>query len=383
MSIPKIFSEEYVKLPVGGEFAPTGFVGPWQASILYAFLTQGSGAEGADLTRVLGESGWVRNYFHDPEAANTAYVGEFNPQQVWYWQVEAAKVLNFFDPEIVTRFGSHIGAELRVVTLRSKRYRHELQFMALPSAVAAMANAAGYDNPGFDLSDLTGQDIVFSDELFADLCGDPESGDYSKAKFPLQRKALWAALGEDDLRMYQPIDTGERFSTKAPKLSECLQILVSRWIAPMWCRVVLVPDPRPDAVYESKTSGETKRLTIPCVTEIFGSEKEAREIVAKEREERGQTEGTPPLPDAWAEISTDWAECVLSIKQVAKGSAAIPIVAKAIKELYGSDLGASAAEVVAWFPYVGKAPKPTVKKPLIALQYPVTSPPTEEEEIPF
>jgi len=344
MAIPNIFSDQFIELPEGGEFTPSGFIAPWKAAVMSSFLVEGEGPAEADWTRPLGDSGWTACYFFDPKKAEAIYRGPYRPSRVWLWRTETSKVLNFYNPETALRFGTHISAEARVTALRS-RYRHELHMISLPAAVAAVATAAGYDHPGFDLSCLMDPDTIFSDELYTELCGG-EEGDLEGAKLWRQRAELWAALGEPDPRRYQCKEVERQFSTQAPKLNECLKILNSLWTDTLWGRVIFVPDPRPDASYESR-SGEMKRPNLPCLVEVFGDETAARKAAGK-----SVKESQPPVPEAWQYMEADWKECVRSLYEATGGSKSIPAVAQAIKRLYGAHLGASPAEVIAWFEHL-------------------------------
>lgn len=357
-ALPNFLGDETVKLPVGGDFVPTGFVAPWTAAVMSSFLTEvGLKEKGIafDAVRQVGTGGWMRYYFHEYDAAVEA--GEeagqqYGPRSLWVFECETAKVVNFATEEARQAFGTRITYDgCRVVTLRSKKYRHEFHMVALPAAVAAYATALGYDNPGFDLSALTSRDTAFTDELYAKLCGDPDTNDYESGMLWREgRVNLWAALGEPNAKVYNPIGTGTKFDTESEKLSKCLRIAAVKWTQPVWARVIPVFNPKPDETYEA-ADGTVKRLTIPTLAEMFADKATARAAVEAEQVEAGTPAGGSALtvPTAWAGSGEHWKSAVRGLK----GQGPKPVVLNRLcalsdKELY-DEVAATVAEVEAWW----------------------------------
>jgi hypothetical protein len=373
MPLPKFLNDDQVKIPVGGDFVPSGFIAPWYAQVVYSFFSEivlaqvDSEVYTKVMSRKMGNG--FRYYFKTQEEAKAACDAagvSFAPQATWWWLAEREKVINFSDPAILERFSDPISFELPIATLRSKKHRHELHMIALPSAVAAMAKAYGYDNAGFDVSELMNQDAVFTDEFAEKMIG-TTSGKYQESLLWKRRADLWKSLGEENPEVYNPIDAGSKLDTTSKKLSECLGILSRSWKSSVWTRLVQVPDPRVDATYGED---EKKRLSIPALYEIFGSEKDAKVAADAELKARAEREANKAgavetkgsdatnaashmsigngkqLPDAWKELPDDWNNLLNDLRKEYAGKPR-PVVTKALKAREG-ELGATAEEIVAW-----------------------------------
>ena len=111
----------------------------------------------------------------------------------------------------------------------------------------------------------------WTDELFAEYAGDIEGG-YKDSVLAIQRAALWAALGEEKINKQAVIGSlsasgkPNKLSTTAEKLSACLGFVQGKWSRPIYLRVTRVTNPLPGAA----------KKTIPCVTQVFANEEEAR-----------------------------------------------------------------------------------------------------------
>lgn len=351
MSLDFLNTRQAVHLPTGGDFAPSGFVSAWFAKVLFSFYAEGDITQYEDAPkyegcRKLGNG--FRYYYEMVEAANKAreLLGiEINAQQVWSLRTEIAKVLNITDEKIRAKFSNPLVFDVNVTTLRSAKRRHELHMIALPAAVAAAATMLGYEHVGYDLSELTSQDAVYTDEFQAKMIGSDKN--YAESVMWQRRAALWKSLGEEDATVYQPIGAA-KFATQSEKLSECLGILAYPWTQVVWARVIAVPDPRADAAYSK--DGNEKRPTIPAITQIFENEKAAQAVVKAELAARDTKHGsngkTLVVPEAWAEIPDDWKEQVEKLKAEFAGKP-LPIVKRMLVAREGQ-LAAKAEEVLAW-----------------------------------
>lgn len=352
--------EETVRIPVGGVMTPD-LIGHWSGGIAYSFLAELDKSvvesEGVTPSLVEGNGPWYRYFFKTFDECQVAIEklqiegfrgGPQRPDQEWRFESPADKLLNISRDD--NPFGDPAAFSVRLSTLRSKKYRHELHFISLPAAVAASAARLGFANPGFPLDELLDQDTIFTDEFQAQMIGDPETGDYPESVLWQRRATLWAALGEDDAQKYQPKGTGTRLDTESEKLSLCLNILTRTWKKPSWGRLMLVPDPRVDAVYTS-SSGDTRRLSVPALVEIFPDEAAAHaaaEAEGAESEGASTTSASTKkaIPDAYADYPEMFHQAVERFK--AKGVAGPPPVVLAAIGAEPDFQGCDPAEVMAW-----------------------------------
>lgn len=309
-------NESAVKIPTGGDWTPSGMIGQWKAQVLFSFYSKTDFNMAQTelrplISRKMGDG--YRYYFKTSEQANQmkeALGEEFTPAQTWYWSTPRGSVLNV-DQENLNKFSESISMELKIATLGSKKHRHELHLIALPSAVATAAKLMGYECPVMDFRDLISNQTIFDDAFALRVAGlgdDKEA--FKSSTLWKQREVIWSALGEPDATKYQPIKTGTKFDTVSVKLSECLKILAQPWQSSVWGRVVQVPDPKVDAVY----GDENKRLTIPALTEIFSDEKAARQVASEELKQRDErkskasasSNGASGVPAAYANDAEVW-----------------------------------------------------------------------------
>lgn len=377
------------EIGVGGVFVSSGLIAPWQAARVWTVGAEMSFDDAkarveADTDLKVGTpslsarpaGGWTWFTAIDREDIVTI-VEALNilgrndkpqrPGQEWRFEAADADIVSltkrrvFGDPAVFScSVGTH-GAR------KGKPYKtqHEFHLIALPAAVNAAALVYGYETPGFDLSELISTDYVPSDENQARLIG-AEGHDYKESVLWQQRAALWRALGEENADVYNPIPTNEegnlvpelagtkeyKLSTASEKLHKCLRIFFAPWTAPIWCRLQLVTDPRVDAYYEDKQTGDAKRLNVPAITEIFTGEAEAR--AAAEADSAGTDEGTeaaptdskPALPPDWVGFESDWMDVVRGLKEQGKP---MPVVLKTVKP---EDISATADDVKKWWDHV-------------------------------
>lgn len=313
---------EPVHLPTGGDFVPTGLVGNFIAKVLFSFYSdvdliaeyKAMDEKFPGTRRKMGAG--FRYYMTDSKLATAALerAGSqiTNPNQVWAFQAENTSLLNVPEKDR-EKFQSPVSYDVDILTLRSKK-RHGFQLMALPSAVASMAAILGYDTPGFSMAELISPEALFTDEFQISMIGNADT-DYKESMLWARRASLWASLGEADPTKYT-VGAGGKFDTEAAKLQECLSIVTSTWSAPAWLRLLSVPDPRVDATY-TPASGESKRLSIPCITAIYANQQMAQAAAKVELDERqsradakanGATSasGGPALPAAWVGMRAEF-----------------------------------------------------------------------------
>jgi len=158
-------------------------------------------------------------------------------------------------------------SELDGILAQDNAYAYHL--LMLPSLVDAYARSKG----------------IYTEPLFSpDVCdGIGKTADPAEAKKVVpqliaMRKAIWAALGEQDWKLM--------FETsKAPKLLEVLLITRNPWDD--WVRVINVNNP---ASFAWRTQKEL-RSRVTCITQFFAGEREAIEAGKKELAERAERSG--------------------------------------------------------------------------------------------
>ncbi len=329
--------KEEVQIPTGGEgFPRMGFIGPVDIVTAYRLWTR------ADVTseefkqsipqpdfRRETSTGSFFNYYGDSDVAKVAakeLVCEIGPQLFWFFKVPTAEILNTANRErLLEGFGASVTCETRIMTYRSKTYRHEFHLITMPALVAAVAKAEGYDTPGFPIDELIVNDVIVNDAFQETMIGDTSGMNWTDSVLGRRRVELWKALGEDDPAKYtiRPDDRGKvKFVTEAPKLLNCLQLVHNKLPEPLWGRFILATDPSVDAGFEKK-DGEWTPGNLPALTEVFkGKEKaiEAAQEDLKKLEEAGvsvndpavQTNaGEPALPERWEGMRDTFVEMLI------------------------------------------------------------------------
>lgn len=373
---PFQLGDKSVVIPTGGDFQPSGFIGPWSAAVMSSIMTESDfdmkeyGITTCDMVVSMGAE-WKRHYWHDYGVAKEAEktLGDnYTLKKVWVFSTETSNILNFASAETQEKFGPRLTFDYCSVTgLRAWKYRHELQMIAMPAFVRAYAVMMGWENiPDFDeIAELTSQDTMFTDAYQAEMIGDPNSPDeYEQSRLWQYRVKLWNALGEENARAFKLTGSGTKFDVTSPQLNEALTVVQTNWTAPVYLRLVPVQDPRVGG--KSKNTG--KRYRIPVVTEIFPDKKSA-EIAAKADRDRmsggGETTATavssgtdasyPPYPETWGfsnEYKKEWRMIVEGLKK----EGLRPVVIGRLKSLSEKELqneiAATVSDVEAWWDHV-------------------------------
>jgi len=333
------------------------------AAVRWVFMYEDSPREFADLgvtapTSYRQAGSYYRCYYDDPDVALQAYQAlglQYNPNQTWLFEAPIETVM--LPEETRAKFGSVFSLESRINTLRSVKYRHEFQLISLPAAVAAYARMKGWIDYSFDLSELNDQDVVVTDEFAAGLIGGEYGADGETIKVPYtdaalwqRRVALWSDLGESDPRVYCQ-KGARRYATSSDRLNECLGIVAQSWTGPIWAGVLMVQDPRVDAI--SKGSGN--RLTLPALNVIYEDEAEAREASNVGEGETAATPGKPPLPKDYKGLESAWLTVLGDLKGQVTGPT--PVVRARLQQMEADDelynrIAATADEALAWWDLV-------------------------------
>lgn len=331
----KVTAEEAAELvPEVGGLSADGLVGPWIASVMY---TLGSEADyrqdeiSYDLRRTAGSWGYFY-YWKSKRAAMEAmdYVGaQYPPTTQWCFYAETGDIVNLRNPE---NWGGDIFQSLRVAA--AGKQAHEWGLLALPAAVQAVARYQRIEVPEFPFEDLVNLPVNLTDA----------DAEMVMEQLTEYRASLWQALGEDDASKYHTTSMNTEHSTKSRSLSQGLNLYYASWPKPLWLRLVLVRDPRVDALNKA---GD-KRLQLPVIAELFTGEKQAREALGESVESQTTSSvGAPPIPAMWAELPGDWREMIDNIVNSGKP---LPV---AYNEAGGEDvLGATVKEVKDWVEYV-------------------------------
>ena len=379
---------EPLHIPTEG-FATTGFVAQWMGKVLYSLMVEDVEIEmlnrllkdgGDELIpesvahQKLGDSGWHKYWYvkdaEAREAANSLKLHQGLDRRpgvstVWRFEAKSETCLNL-SAAAQDAFGDVLGWESQISTLGSIYRRHEFHMISLPAAIAAAAAAMGFDNPGFDLSELTEADIVYTPAFQVQMIGtEPQEQDDGKYKHVnakggyagsllwQRRAALWAALGEKNPKAFRRIGSGTKYDTSSKQLDACLRIVEVPWMETAWALLVPVRDPRIDATAKSGT-----RLTIPALTTIYQGQEEAQaaaqELTGGEATP-ANAEGKPRLPTLWKGQESNWRSHVAKVKEVLGDKPPIlPNVTQAVIEAQGSlenagvGQGVEIADYVAW-----------------------------------
>lgn len=365
------------EIPTGGvDFGAGSFIAPWMVNIVYTFATtedpelhQSMASEADQITmppypvRVADPYYWMT---YDDKAMAIEAQGKLDPSPNkikpsanWRISCNASEVLNSSDTgKLADSFGDVMVFNVPIKSLAaSEKYRaksrHMYQFFVLPFAVQSAALAFGLlDQPLYHADELTieGAQTDLSDEQFFALVGDTKSGDIWESTMGKRRSALWLALGEENAKAYTPIGTktpnGKRdatTNTTSDNLSRCVKLVSARWSIPLYARVLLVPDPRPDALTNSGG-----RLSIAVIEELFGPGDQgltmAKAAADQELEERGKEAGPghPGLPENWQDAGLEaWLE---ELSKHGKDKPASVVMAAAYAD--------SEEQIKAWWQYM-------------------------------
>lgn len=348
-----------VPLGVGGDFLPSGFIGLTYAEFLWSFYGTEKSDDYEDVPeyverRVTAGGYW---YYYKKEqdaklAIDIMHVTDTNgrkqnPGRVWNFRIKRDSVLNFADPTKLEAFSDPIALEVKYTTLRSKE-RYLFHMLALPFAVQAVARVSGYEYAPFEVPELLAQNIIYSDDFQKQMIG--LDNDFHDAVLWQRRAALWASLGEDNPEKFLPFNKEETddkfkaFETESKQLSYCLGIATKEWGAPLWARVISIPNPSmgKGATYEK--NGETKRRLVPALYEIFLSEEDARKAakldIERANKNKKSDSASPAsngnhtaIPVEWTEVPEEWLAKVEELRGLHAKQPAAPTLGKLAKEL--------------------------------------------------
>lgn len=344
-----------VKLPESG--GTLGFAGQWQCQIVYRFWHDTEIVE-EDMTSIgdayIGKNSFTTGafyYFKTYDAANSVSktIGkQYGPNTVWRWEIPTANILNI-DDEMRGKFGETMSYEVTVSSLMSKKNRHELHMIALPSAIQSLALMVGMiKEPLFDYESLR-VDPNMVDEAYQDeVIG---NGTYEASKLWRARVAIWKALGEDDAKKYT-VAQGGKFDTLSTTLAQCLNIIYRP--TKIWARLTNVPDPRVDALSSREDEdGNRKRLAIPIIAEMWKTKEECLvdlDIAPKGDADSSTNSSGPKVPSMWADYPADWKNTVREILADYEGKPK-PVIQKALEvraEELSTNYGATPEDFMAW-----------------------------------
>lgn len=377
-------SDTESSMPEGGTLKPTPFIGPAMAGMRWKL---GSHSDLSDYenappyTSTKFDSGWTQYYFKSAAHAEQSkdLLGEGFVEQVWLWQMDASLVLNALGKDFVERWGGVISTECRITSLDGWSRRHEFHMMTLPSFVQAMAQRMGFIGDEvrlFHLDEILAEETRIDEEFEIKMVGStdrPDKGhakDYQESILWKRRAELWAALGEDEPEAYAQIGTGHKYETSSDKLSRILSaIQVQTWRKPLWIRLMLIDDPRAEAV-----TNAGRRLTRPYIMELFTGEPAAHAAAlelatanapiqeeipfdAPPAEGAASTDPTEMIkqadtdletPTNWSDYPEMWKAELTKQKQQYDGKMPPPPILKKIAE----ELEASIDDIKAWWEHV-------------------------------
>jgi len=359
MALNFLNTKERNEIPDGGVFEPSGFVGPWMAGMMWQLYTPSPlPPELAKLpTITYDKSSGFWHYFNDQANAIEVQEGlglEIKPGEVWHMDCPTPQIVSLPD-DVKEKFGNLLRFDVRIRSLASGKYRHEYHMIALPAAVAAVAEVLGFETSGFDVSELTDNNRAYTKEFQFKMIGDPDAkaGDenYFENSVMWQRRVqLWKELGEENPRAYQELGSESKNATTSDKLNQCLSITTFKWEERTYCKVLAVNDPREDAVF-----GE-KRLSIPAIVKLYNSEAEAIADLPESFEYGANVESTPAatsapvaslaVPEAWVEMPEEWTKSLAEFK-ADNPTLNAPVIAKAT-----GFLSATKEEIEAWWDQV-------------------------------
>ena len=374
MAVDKLFDlGTQHDVPVGASFAPSGWYAPFSTAIVYAVgwveldletlakdldsglattnaLTEVGDdsdapfrkrlAKGDDLfdTCAKSRSEKFKYYYFDQERAEVlcellsveepAYTRDGRkfprrPEVRWRVETSVSDVVSLTE-EAKEKFERDVlswEVELKAMQKNSPNW-FNWHGLVLPCMVAAYANLMGWKTPGFDISELAlpEDEVIVTDKFQLEMVGNTDVGLEASNLF-IRRKAFWSALGEDDVKVSNPDDT------ESDQLKEALAVAVSNWNKPVYARVLQVPSPKVDDVWDGESGRRRNRISV--LTEFFRSEKAAKAAYEAEVEARtgeyvskpasattpsDDDEGYDNIPFAWAEIPDDWFDAMKGLK---------------------------------------------------------------------
>ncbi len=350
---------EEVKLPESGGIQ--GFAGEWNCQIVYRFWhdmdivdsdMETAGVNGAYIGKNSFTSG-AFYYFKTYDSANALgklLNKQYGPNTIWRWEIPTTGIINI-DDEMRAKFNETMSYEVSVSSLMSKKNRHELHMIALPSAIQSLALMAGMmKDPVFDYETLRVDQEIMDEAYQEETIG---GATYEHAKLWEARTAIWAALGESDPKKYT-VAQGGKFDTLSTTLAQCLNIIYRP--TKIWARLTNVPDPRIDALSNKEDDhGNRKRLTIPVVAQMWRSKEDCLadlDIAPSHGTNATTSNGTsgPKIPAMWADFPNDWKDNVREIMNAYTGKPKV-VIQKALEgrsEELSTNYGATPEDYLAW-----------------------------------
>jgi hypothetical protein len=351
---------EEVKLPESG--GVSGMAGEWSCQIVYRFWHDMEIIE-SDLANVngayIGKSGGTTGAFHYFKTFNAGkqvtdlLSKQYGPDTVWRWEIQTANIVNF-DDEMKAKFGDTMSYEIKVSSLMSKKNRHELHMIGLPSAIQSLALAVGLMKEKlFDYESLRVDPTMIDEAYQKELIGLENS--YESSRLWKAREAIWAALGETDPKKYT-VAQGGKFDTLSTTLAQCLNIIYRP--TKIWARLSNVPDPRLEAVKsKQEEDGSHKRLNVPVIAQIWKTKAECfadLDITPKDGATTGKASNDLAVPEMWADYPAEWRNNVKEIMGAYAGKP-MPVVQKALEaraEELLTQYGATPTDYVNWAAHV-------------------------------
>lgn len=358
------------ELPVGGDFTPTGLIGPMATARMYKFSSQTNLLDDEYKGKVQKpdyhwpSGDWHFYYYNKREdavsAAAVAGNEDYGPQFRWLFQMSVDEIMNIVDlSKMKEAWGAMMTLESGISTYRSTKYRHEFHLINLPAAVAAAGKVLGYD-VHYDLSELMNSKTDFTDDFRNEMIG-PEDMTmedvFKNTILGKRRAALWAALDEPNPMVYNSPTKDKadnKFTTHSEKLIMCLKPAEYRSKKKALVRMVSVPDPRVDAVNRKKQddNGNPRRLLIPTIFEFFKTEEEAKAAAEEDKarqtananKKAGGIGNEPALPAIWADLKAEW------MSEIAEyvGKPLAPV----LKSADYANLGCTKEELTAWLQFL-------------------------------
>ena len=346
------------ELSEGLEFSP-GFTGLWHCAPMWRVWDNsglkieemGLSADGVQSFPTGSFYYWKNENYEVGMKLCQAIGLKFGPKQIWRWEMHVDDSVRMTD-NAKASFGPIIGYDVGISAFAG-RDRIELQMIALPSAVQALAVASGVMGQAFDYRQLLKDVDELDDDWQHEMIGDDSS--WPESKLWKARESIWAALGEENARAYMYNSGNKKYDTQSPILGKVLRILYEADGTDLYARVMRVPNPKVDAVNK-----EGKRLGVMCIDQIFKS-KEAAEIAegVEDSEDAGvQSNGNnPPLPAQWTGANErDWIEWLRDLLSenglIDKSQKAIETAVKKMDSRLQEEFACSADEVIPWIPIV-------------------------------
>lgn len=343
------------------EFSNNGYIGQLIAMKVHRFWLDFEPESRPDESVYLGGGNNGAGYYAHRvlEVANefAQANGAKYTQTIWHLDMDVNSLLNVND---TSKFQYGLSSFVRIYEPSYLKGMHPFHLMSLPYAVQAGALLAGYIKERlFDIPELMAQDFIATDELQKQLIGDT-STHYTECDLFKRKQELYKALGQEDAISYTTIGNA-KYAVKSEKLSQCLRLVEDEWSMPMWAQMMLLPDPRVDAI--SPSSGN--RYKVPVIYTLYGSKEEAMQAAGKTEESKPDsvvevatnesaqsTNGKPALPKEWRQLPENlWTEHLAALKASTE-LPKLPPQQMAVFQKIATDSSATVEDVKAWWDLV-------------------------------